>query len=130
MKLGPHKFIFDLVGALNSIHPFSLPKIQAFCQKYSAKPKKDEVMNLFLLVSELMEHWLYKAVNYMLVEQKEVFTGAVPDEIQSFDKASVIRKAAEWSIVWKKITESFRQARQFHLDRYQVLIEAFIDLSS
>lgn len=120
----------DLVDALSATHPFSFPKIQAFCQKYAAKPKKEDGMNFFVLTGELMEYWLHKTKDYLLAENKGQMTGTVPCEIQSFEKAAHIRPVTAWAVVWEKVTESFRQAHQFHLDRYQVLIGAFRDIVS
>jgi DNA polymerase-3 subunit delta' len=120
----------ELIEALNAIHPFSLSKIHGFCQKYAAKQKKEEGMNLFVLVGELIEHWLHKVVAYHLSQEKNVISEVVQGEIHSFGQAARIREAAEWSVVWEKVNEAFRQARQFHLDRYQILIEVFTNISS
>ncbi|MBL0942236.1 MAG: DNA polymerase III subunit delta' [Alphaproteobacteria bacterium] len=120
----------DLIEVFNAIDPFSLSKIHEFCQKYAAKPKKEDGMNLFVLVGELIEYWLYKAVAYLLSPEKNAISEVVQNEIQSFTQAARIREVAEWSVVWEKVTESFRHARQSHLDRYQVLIEVFTTLSS
>ena len=113
-EVGGVELYQNLLSLLGQLSPPSYTRLLEFCQKYGAKPAKTSV-DLFPLLGSLLSGLLYKMIK---------------GDDKTLEQLKASRPLAEWSLAWQQINDDFRKAQNFHLDRTQVLMNAFSKIAS
>lgn len=122
LKEGNAALVYQsLIESLVALKTLSFENIIPFCQKYAAKPKKSDTVDLWWLVGELFGVVMQRLI---LAESGPLTVHVYPQESDHLKMLLSWRPLPEWALVAGKVTQNFSAARTSHLDRFQVLLGA------
>jgi DNA polymerase III subunit delta' len=84
----------------------------------------------FALLGELLPGWLARMVALASGGRDEASEAVLPGEAAAMRRLAARRGLDQWVEVWENLTRLFAQADDIHLDRKQVVLNAFFALEA